>query len=40
MTEPTINCPPCKTQIKLTESLAAPVLEAPVGKGKFGGDGL
>ena len=28
MTEPTIPCPQCKTQIKLTESLAAPLVEA------------
>jgi len=28
MTEPTISCPQCKTQIKLTESLAAPLVEA------------
>jgi hypothetical protein len=28
MTEPTITCPQCKTEIKLTESLAAPLLEA------------
>ncbi len=28
MTEPTIICPSCKTEIKLTESLAAPLLEA------------
>ncbi len=28
MTEPTITCPHCKTEIKLTESLAAPLLEA------------
>lgn len=27
MTEPTITCPNCKTEIKLTESLAAPLLE-------------
>ena len=26
MTEPTITCPSCKTEIKLTESLAAPLL--------------
>lgn len=26
--EPTITCPNCKTQIKLTESLAAPLIEA------------
>lgn len=26
--EPTIRCPQCKTEIKLTESLAAPLLEA------------
>jgi hypothetical protein len=26
MTEPTIICPNCKTEIKLTESLAAPLL--------------
>jgi hypothetical protein len=28
MIDPTISCPTCKTQIKLTESLAAPLLEA------------
>lgn len=28
MTEPTIICPSCKTEIKLTESLAAPLLDA------------
>jgi len=28
MTEPTIVCPNCKTEIKLTESLAAPLIEA------------
>ena len=28
MTEPTIICPNCKFEIKLTESLAAPLLEA------------
>jgi hypothetical protein len=28
MTEPTITCPHCRTEIKLTESLAAPLLEA------------
>ena len=28
MTEPTIICPKCKNEIKLTESLAAPLLEA------------
>ncbi|MCE3045789.1 DUF2130 domain-containing protein [Legionella sp. 16cNR16C] len=27
MTEPTIRCPSCKTDIKLTESLAAPLIE-------------
>ncbi len=27
MTEPTLTCPSCKTEIKLTESLAAPLLE-------------
>jgi len=27
MTDPTITCPQCKTDIKLTESLAAPLLE-------------
>ncbi|MGE5300299.1 MAG: DUF2130 domain-containing protein [Acidobacteriota bacterium] len=27
MTEPTITCPKCKTEIKLTESLAAPLIE-------------
>lgn len=26
MTEPTISCPNCKTEIKLTESLAAPLI--------------
>ncbi len=28
MTEPTVTCPNCGTQIKLTESLAAPLIEA------------
>ncbi len=28
MVEPTITCPKCKTEIKLTESLAAPLIEA------------
>ena len=28
MTEPTIICPNCKTEIKLTESLAAPLIVA------------
>jgi hypothetical protein len=28
MTEPTITCPNCKIEIKLTESLAAPLIEA------------
>jgi hypothetical protein len=28
MTEPTISCPSCKVEIKLTESLAAPLIEA------------
>lgn len=28
MTEPTIVCPNCKTEIRLTESLAAPLIEA------------
>lgn len=28
MTEPTIICPNCKTEIKLTESLAAPLIQA------------
>lgn len=28
MTDPTITCPHCRTEIKLTESLAAPLLEA------------
>jgi len=28
MTEPTITCPQCRYEIKLTESLAAPLLEA------------
>jgi hypothetical protein len=27
MTEPTLTCPSCRTQIKLTESLAAPLIE-------------
>ena len=28
MTEPTITCPKCKEEIKLTESLAAPIIES------------
>ena len=28
MAEPTIVCPKCSTEIKLTESLAAPLVEA------------
>ena len=28
MSEPTIICPKCKTEIKLTESLAAPLVES------------
>ena len=28
MAEPTITCPQCKNEIKLTESLAAPLLES------------
>ena len=28
MSEPTIICPNCKTEIKLTELLAAPLIEA------------
>ena len=28
MTEPTIICPNCKTEIKLTDSLAAPLIES------------
>ncbi len=28
MTEPTIICPNCRTEIKLTESLAAPLIAA------------
>jgi hypothetical protein len=28
MSDQTITCPNCKTEIKLTESLAAPLLEA------------
>ena len=28
MTEPTITCPHCKSEIKLTESLAAPLIES------------
>ena len=27
MTEPTVTCPACRTEIKLTESLAAPLIE-------------
>jgi hypothetical protein len=27
MTEPTLTCPTCRTKIKLTESLAAPLIE-------------
>jgi hypothetical protein len=27
MTEPTLTCPSCRTEIKLTESLAAPLIE-------------
>ncbi|CAN5344580.1 hypothetical protein BH11PLA2_BH11PLA2_52670 [soil metagenome] len=27
MTEPTLTCPNCKSEIKLTESLAAPIVE-------------
>lgn len=27
MTEPTITCPKCKAEIKLTESLAEPLIE-------------
>ena len=26
MTEPTLTCPSCRTEIKLTESLAAPLI--------------
>jgi hypothetical protein len=26
MTEPTLTCPSCSTEIKLTESLAAPLI--------------
>ena len=29
MTEPTIICPNCNTEIKLNESLAAPLIAAP-----------
>jgi hypothetical protein len=29
MTEPTITCPNCKTEIKLTESLAGPRIAGP-----------
>ena len=32
MTEPTITCPKCKTSIKLTESLAAPLIESMRGE--------
>ncbi len=28
MIDPTITCPSCKTEIKLTESLAAPLIES------------
>src|SRR5690349_8090820 len=28
MAEPTIHCPNCRTEIKLTESLAAPLIDA------------
>ena len=28
MAEPTITCPKCKSEIKLTESLAAPLIES------------
>ena len=28
MNEPTIACPNCKTEIRLTESLAAPLIQA------------
>ena len=28
MNKPTIICPNCRTEIKLTESLAAPLIEA------------
>jgi hypothetical protein len=28
MTEPIISCPKCKAEIKLTESLAAPLIES------------
>ena len=28
MTEPTITCPSCKSEIKLAELLAAPLIEA------------
>ncbi len=28
MAEPTITCPNCKTEIRLTESLAAPLIAA------------
>src|SRR5262249_3136675 len=28
MSDPTITCPSCKTEIKLTESLAAPLIES------------
>ena len=31
MTDTTIICPNCKTEIKLTESLAVPLLEAMQG---------
>ncbi|HED18119.1 MAG TPA: hypothetical protein ENI74_01275 [Gammaproteobacteria bacterium] len=28
MTEPTVTCPNCKMEIKLTESMAAPLIES------------
>jgi len=37
MTEPIITCPNCRTDIKLTESLAAPLIETT--RREFGGDG-
>jgi hypothetical protein len=35
MTEPTIGYPNCKTEIKLTKSLAAPLIEAAHDKSRI-----
>lgn len=37
MTEPTIGYPNCKTEIKLTKSLAAPLIEAAHDKSRVSG---